>query len=198
MKMLDRVDGPIPGENFTSDTRNYPWHRPPEYTSLDDAIEASVEKLTEEKSVFGLLSLLQNGMSVAAATDIFVTSGIGSGKWTPDFALLLAGPVARTIKMLADGYGIEYRMGIEDNEPLPSPQALKEMMKIEEEKAGDIGEAVSGAVTEIQAEAQDVIPQGGIGAPQPEDKEFVAPADEQDAMLGYGDDIEEETEEENV
>ena len=27
--------GPIPGENFTSDERNYPWHRPPEYTDMD-------------------------------------------------------------------------------------------------------------------------------------------------------------------
>ena len=27
--------GPIPGENFTSDERNYPWHRPPEYTDTD-------------------------------------------------------------------------------------------------------------------------------------------------------------------
>ena len=34
--MLKMFDAPIAGENFTSDTRNYPWHRPPEITDYDD------------------------------------------------------------------------------------------------------------------------------------------------------------------
>ena len=32
-------DGPIPGANFTSDERNWPWHRAPDITDTDEALE---------------------------------------------------------------------------------------------------------------------------------------------------------------
>ena len=39
MRTEPEFDGPIPGENFTSETKNYPWHRPPEITDYDEALE---------------------------------------------------------------------------------------------------------------------------------------------------------------
>ena len=66
------LDGPIPGANYTSDTKNYPWHRPPDFTNLDDAIEDSVKKLTRKKSVFGLISMMQNGMTTFLTEILFV------------------------------------------------------------------------------------------------------------------------------
>lgn len=196
------LDGPIPGANYTSNPKNYPWHRPPEITNLDDAIEASVERLTEKEAVFGLLSLISNGMTVAAATDVFVTSGIGAGKWTPDFAILLAGPVARIIKMLCDGYGVEYRMGIEENEKaLPTPVGLAKVKEIEAKKAEKIGEEVAGKVSDLQEEA-DIIsseepaqPTGGLMGARPEEMSAPASAEEQSSMLGYGGEDEQEDEE---
>jgi len=199
------VDGPIPGANYTSDTKNYPWHRPPEITDLDTAIEVSVAQLTEKKAVFGLLSMIQNGMSIAAATDIFVTSGIGAGKWTPDFAILMAGPVARIMKMLADGYGIEYRMGIEEDErSLPTPVGLKKLKEIEMAKAESVGEKVAEQAMDVQAEAEDVVsseepsaPVGGLMGATPEEMiGNTASQDEQDSMLGYGPTDEDTTDEE--
>lgn len=193
------LDGPIPGANYTSDTKNYPWHRPPEITNLDEAIEASVERLTEKEAVFGLLSLIQNGMSVATATDVFVTSGIGAGKWTPDFAILLAGPVARIIKMLCDGYGVDYRMGIEEDErKLPTPVGLAKLKEIESKKAEEVGAEVAAKVSDVQEEAQVISepPTGGLMGANPEEMSAPASPEEQDSMLGYGDEGLDEDEEE--
>lgn len=106
--------GPIPGENFTSDTRNQPWHRPPEITDMDKAIEEVIKQLTTTKGAYGLLNNLQAGVSVVQAADMLVTSGIGKGKWTPDFAIILAGPVARMMEIMAKDAGIKYDMGIDD------------------------------------------------------------------------------------
>ena len=33
---------PIPGANYTSDTRNYPWHRPSDITTYDEAVSVLV------------------------------------------------------------------------------------------------------------------------------------------------------------
>lgn len=188
------LDAPIPGANYTSNTKNYPWHRPPDITNFDEAIEVSVAKLTDKEATFGILSMMANGMTLAQATDIFVTSGIAKGKWTPDFAILLAGPVARIIKMLADGYGIEYRTGIEENpSTLPSPVGLKKMMEIDEKKAEKVGAEVASKVEDIQEEAEDTVesPSTGLmGISMADTLANEAPAseEEQSSMLGYGED----------
>lgn len=108
-----QLSGPIPGENYTSDTKNYPWHRPPEVTNLDQAIELSAKQLMSEEGSSGLVTMLHSGMDIATLTDTFVTSGIGAGKWTPDFAILLAGPVSHMIYLMAKGYGIDADLGID-------------------------------------------------------------------------------------
>lgn len=110
-------DGPIPGENFTSDTKNYPWHRPPEHTDLDTAIDEIAKRLLDEDSATGILTMLANGVTIVEITDMFLTSGIGAGKWTVDFALLLAGPTSHIFYMMAKAYGIECEMGIDNTTP---------------------------------------------------------------------------------
>ena len=139
------INGPIPGENFTSDTRNYPWHRPPEFDDLNEAVEWSMQKLTDEHGSMGLLSLIQSGMTIAQAADIFVTSGIGKGKWTPDYAILLAGPVARIIEMMAKGYDIKYDMGTDKGPPVTFEyiNALQKSKPIDKNKANKAVDAVA-------------------------------------------------------
>jgi hypothetical protein len=107
------ISGPIPGENYTSDTKNYPWHRPPEVTDLDTAIEVSAKQLMSEEGSLGLITMLKAGIDIASLTDMFVTSGIGAGKWTPDFAILLAGPVSHIIYLMAKSYDIDCDLGID-------------------------------------------------------------------------------------
>lgn len=111
--MMPHPNGPIPGENYTSDTKNYPWHRPPEITNLDQGIELSAKQLMDEEKSSGLVTMMQMGTPISMLTDIFVTSGIGSGKWTPDFAILLAGPVSHIMMLMAKGEGIEPDLGID-------------------------------------------------------------------------------------
>lgn len=123
---------PIPGENYTSDTRNYPWHRPPEITDMDKAIEEVVKQLTTTKGAYGLLNSLQAGVTIVQAADMLVTSGIGKGKWTPDFAILLAGPVARMMEIMAKDAEIKYDLGLDDI-PTKTMTYYKEQARITNE-----------------------------------------------------------------
>ncbi len=120
-----KFNGPIPGENYTSDTKNYPWHRPPEYTDLDEAIDGASRKLLSEEGSIGVTSMLHMGMDVATMVDAFLTSGIGAGKWTPDFAILMAGPVSHIICLMADADEIPYDLGLEDKVAKPTQSYLK-------------------------------------------------------------------------
>lgn len=173
-----QFSGPIPGENFTSDTKNYPWHRPPEYTDLDSAIEASFKKLTDDNNSFGILTMLENGITVAQVTDMFVTAGIGAGKWTPDFAILLAGPVAHIIYLMAKGYEIDCDLGIDTKERPPTKAFFEGMKRITAKQAMTAGDDIDlGAIKEQAAEQptpEAPAPKGGMmgmamgGAPEEE------------------------------
>lgn len=132
--------GPIPGENFTSDTKNYPWHRPPEYTDLDTAIEAAFKKLTDEDNSVGVLTMLEYGATIAEVTDMFVTAGIGAGKWSPDFAILLAGPVAHILYLMAKGFDIDCDLGLMSQERPPTKAFFDGVRRVSEKAAKTVTE----------------------------------------------------------
>jgi len=133
LKTKKANNGPIPGENFTSDTRNYPWHRPPEHNDLNSAMEEVIEKLMDPKTEKGLMVAMELDMDIATMTDIIVTQGMAAGKWTPDFALLLAGPTARLLELMANKNGIKYKTGWEDKTEIPDAETLKYYAKYKKE-----------------------------------------------------------------
>lgn len=165
------MDGPIPGENYTSDTKNYPWHRPPEHTNLDSAIEEAFKKLTDEDAAQGVLTMVEMGADIATITDMFVTSGIGAGKWTPDFAILMAGPVSHIIYMMAKAYGLDCDLGIYEKKK-PITKAFFDMkMKINEAKTIKATEAVDLEAVKQQASSMSGGGFMGMSAPKETEEE---------------------------
>ena len=135
--MADVNTGPIPGENFTSDTKNYPWHQPPEFTDINKALDMLGKKLTDFKRANGILSIIEMGVPVVRVADMILTAGIGEGKWTPDFALLLAGPTTRMIELICVGFEVEYTLGIEeDPDDFETSNFFKEEKKLQEGASG--------------------------------------------------------------
>lgn len=127
----------IPGANYTSDPKNYPWHRPPEITTLDDGIELAFKKLTEENAATGLLTMIEMGAPITVLTHTFLMSGVGAGKWTPDFAILLAGPISHIIYLMAKGYGLKCDMGLDDKVHPPTKNFFK-AQQIEKSRVKDV------------------------------------------------------------
>lgn len=126
--------GPIPGENYLSDTKNYPWHRPPKYTNIDQALDHVIENIFKKKTSQTLMTVLEIGIPVSTVVSMYLQAGIGQGKWTPDFALLMAGPVAHIFRIMADGYEIKYDMGIEDNSKIPTKSFFQNMSDLKTKK----------------------------------------------------------------
>lgn len=190
MPLLDpsRPSGPIPGENFTSDERNYPWHRPPDITNVDEAIDYVSKVITTTEDGFQYMAFLESGITVAAVTDMILTIGIADGKWSIDFAILIAGPVARMVTIMAKSYGIEYEMGTEMPKEFVSSEVIKAFAGGQENAQG----AVADEIEDIKATAPQEDGGGGLMS--------MAPEDEQNAMLGYGtdDDVEPDMEEDEV
>lgn len=181
-------DGPIAGENYTSDTRNYPWHRPPDLVEYDEVVEHLLEKISASDVLPNIMSSLSAGATVAGVTDFIILNGVGEGKFAIDMGLLAAGPVARFIQIMADDFNVDHDMGIDDDVVPLTPNMIKNL----EESMGE--EALPDAVQE-SPEIEGEAPEEEAGFMSP--PEGPAPAEEQDAMLGYSEDPEELEEEIN-
>jgi hypothetical protein len=164
---LDEFSGPIPGENFTSDTKNYPWHRPPEFDDLDEAIEYIGSKMMDEEVSVAALTMMEAGMPITQLAQMWLMNGIMEGKWTFDYALLLAGPTAHILYIMAKSYGVDCELGIEGRDYMPTVAMLRAMTEIKEEiDPGAAYVAAQDAVAAVVGADQGV----GIGGPAEEEK----------------------------
>ncbi len=114
------TDLPIPGENYTSDTKGYPWHQPPEFTTLGPALDKMSQKMTDRKTAPLLMSMVETGLPLYKLSQIIVMEGMANGKWTLDLGLLLAGPFTKILEIMCSVYDIEYTLGIEDEDDEPT------------------------------------------------------------------------------
>jgi hypothetical protein len=197
---MNQFDGPIPGENYTSDTKNYAWHRPPEFDDIDKAIDYIGKRLTTEENAVGLLTMIESGLPLTDLTQMFLMSGVGAGKWTLDYALLLAGPVCHIMLIMAKAYGLKYNLGFDNKEIAAKPptaaffDAIKE---INSAKAAAAGRTAMDQIADIQQNTSDTMKNGSLVSktPKPKFNGFMnsqpqpstsgaVPQDEQQKMLG--------------
>jgi hypothetical protein len=181
--MLKMFDAPIPGENFTSDTRNYPWHRPPEITEYDDGVDYLLEKLSTPEQAELTYSMLEIDLPITTVVSAMLMQGISKGKFAIDLAVLMAGPLARYIEITAKNNGIKHELGIEQKNRKPiTPTALRMALGIYEDTEEDT----------VEIEEDPVAAEGFMSPPDGPVVDEPASEEEQASMLGRSEENEEE------
>jgi len=92
-----------------------------------------MEVLTETDAGKRYMSLIEAGTPLTTVTDIVVTLAVGRGKFSIDFAILIAGPVTRMLEIMAKSYEIEYDLGIDVVDNYTSSVVLKQLAAGNEE-----------------------------------------------------------------
>ena len=186
-----KIDAPVPGANLLADTRNYPWHRPPDITDYDEAVSYMISRISQEEQAELVYSLLQIDTTVTTVVSGLLMQSIAKGKIPIDLAILISGPVARYIEVIAQTNGFKYDMGTDTSDRVKiTPTLLKMAMGIVEDDDEEMEDTPEEVVS--------AIPEGGLmGAPLDQDK-MTASDEEQASMLGMNADSEEPDEEENI
>tara|TARA_Y100000385_G_C12747769_1_gene489593 strand:- start:53 stop:628 length:576 start_codon:yes stop_codon:yes gene_type:complete len=186
-----KIDAPVPGANLLADTRNYPWHRPPDITDYDEAVSYMISRISQEEQAELVYSLLQIDTTVTTVVSGLLMQSIAKGKIPIDLAILISGPVARYIEVIAQTNGYKYDMGTDTSDRVKiTPTLLKMAMGIVEDDDEEMEDTPEEVVS--------AIPEGGLmGAPLDQDK-MTASDEEQASMLGMNADSEEPDEEENI
>lgn len=186
-----KIDAPVPGANLLADTRNYPWHRPPDITDYDEAVSYMISRVSQEEQAELVYSLLQIDTTVTTIVSGLLMQSIAKGKIPIDLAILISGPVARYIEVIAQTNGYKYDMGTDTSDRVKiTPTLLKMAMGIVDEDDEEMEDTPEEVVS--------AMPEGGLmGAPMDQDK-MTASDEEQASMLGMDADSEEPVEEENI
>lgn len=174
------IDGPIPGENYTSDTKNYPWHRPPEIVDYDDIVAYVIGQMNEPRTFSLALTMMEAGASITGVVSMLNMINISDGKYPIDTSILAAGPIARYLQIMAKANDVDARVGNENDDEyitLPRLQAL----------AGTMGEDMPEDMPVEAPETPVETPSGGLMGVPPLDSLEPATEGAQRAMLGYED-----------
>jgi hypothetical protein len=170
--MMINGDMPIPGENYTSDTKNYPWHQPPEFSNVTDALDKMSLKLTQPKIARGIMAFADAGFPLVRITQMIIMEGIAQGKWTVDMGLLLAGPFCKIIEIMCDSYEIEYTLGLDEDEDFNTGTLFKGQIELEKQskQSQEIYNVVKQQMPEITETAmeQEGAPADGAATAEPE------------------------------
>lgn len=177
-----KFEGPIPGENFLTDTKNYPWHRPPDLVDYDETVSYMLSKIDEPEQIELVFAMLGIDAKVTTVVSTLLLQAISKGKFTIDMAMLIAGPLARYIEIQAKNAGVKYDMGLENKDRIVlTPTLLKASLGILEQPEEESPEimAMREEAGPMEPEQEQIM---GLMSPPPEGA--VAEDDEQAAMLG--------------
>jgi hypothetical protein len=167
---------PLPGANYMSDTKNYPWHRPADIESYDVAVKHVLDRLKTPSGASLVYSMLKMDMPISAITSAMLLQSISKGRMQIDMGIVVAGPVARGIEVFAKSNSLAYEMGADANdEIIYTPTQLALIMGPSEEKRPPSEEAMP--------VEEDAAPEMGLMSLDPSLVE-AAPDDEQQGMLG--------------
>jgi hypothetical protein len=171
MALIDKfLRGPIQGENLTNESRNYPWHRPPQYPDFDSAFKYFVDEvIANERKLKSGMTLVMGGVPATTAVTTQLLNMVSTGRISPDVSLVLAGPAYKVFTRMLDLAGIDYLTGFESQE-----DTAMFYKKLQEEGTPPSKEApLPKEVTDeaIKASEEVQLPKGGLmGAPSDEEE----------------------------
>ena len=93
----DKFSTPIPGQSLTDTPGKWSWEQPPQFTSIEEAADATMQRLFTDKNTKNVIMMLEAGVPVEGVARSIVFAGFQSGAYTVDVALLLTPMVTEAV-----------------------------------------------------------------------------------------------------
>ena len=122
---------PIPGQALTDDTRKYPWMRPPELNTPEEAIRFHMKKLSNPDVMDDLLFTLEIGYPLAPLVKTMMTMAVMKGFHTVDIGIIISPVIHEYIKSIAVAAGIDYKEGLYEDEAKSKKQKDRDKMRLQ-------------------------------------------------------------------
>jgi len=150
-------DAPIPGESLTIELGSRPWQQSPQMSTVDEAIEYYMERMSTDEFMNQLMDVLELEVPITSIVNTMQLNSVMEGVHSVDVGVLVSPLLVEMIMYMADMAKVDYVSGLEkpDTSDKLSPTKIAKMMtKFKEEvDEMDVGEEPS--VEELKEETEE-------------------------------------------
>lgn len=105
-------DAPIPGMSLTHELGARPWQSPPQYTTVDEAVEYYLERMSTDEFMDQMADVLEMNVPVTTLANTIQLAGVMDGKHTVDVGMLVMPLLMEMIMLIGDNAGVKYDSGL--------------------------------------------------------------------------------------
>jgi len=148
------IDAPIAGQSLTAELGNRPWQQPPQYSTVEEALQFYIPRLTNPELLDDLFNVMETGIPLTTIANAMQSSGVMEGKHSLDVGILIMPVLIETMAYLAEEADVEYVEGTgktaEDDKP--SDSLIANALALAEKEIKKRGEKID----EPQEEEQEI------------------------------------------
>ena len=139
------LDAPVAGMSLTAELGARPWQKPPQYNTVDQAVDYYVTRLNSDEASEQVVDILEMGVSTSKLANIIQLGSVMEGVHSIDVGVLVTPVIIEFIKLIGDSSNVKYKSGEEEiddktKKRLSDKALAKFKMEIEEKNNEDISE----------------------------------------------------------
>lgn len=148
--MAEIFDAPIPGMAMTHELGARPWQNPPQYATVEEALDYYIPRMANDAFSDQLVDIMQMGVPLTTLANTVQMSGVMDGKHSADIGILILPVLIEMMQFIGDSAGVEYNSGLEDSDEPRSSIGVLAIDKLRKEEA--MQEKEEGVEEEMQPE----------------------------------------------
>ena len=123
----------VPGSSLTSEPGSRAYKNPPQYSSVDDAMNYYIARLSSDEIADQIINVLDMGVPVTELANIIQMHGVMEGKHTLDVSMLMLPVLMEVIALIGDTAKIDYDMGVKKSDPERAENSIVQAAKMKME-----------------------------------------------------------------
>lgn len=133
-------NAPIAGESLTSELGSFPWQQPPQYSTIEEALnEFYVPRIFNPDTLGELLAVIEMGVPLTTIANALQQGAVMQGVHSIDLGILALPVIMECLAYVAEEQDVEYNTGMEGDKEIEPSQAIMALAKKElDEKEGPI------------------------------------------------------------
>lgn len=148
-------DAPIPGMSLTAELGSRPWQSAPMHSTVDDAIQYYMDRITSEDFMDQLIDVLEMGVAAVDIANTMQLSSVMEGIHTVDVGVLVSPIIVEMIMFIAESADIEYVSGLDNpnKDKISDAKMAKVIAELDQElQEKNTEEKLDGEQTEVMLE----------------------------------------------
>ena len=159
-------DAPIPGMSLTAELGSRPWQSAAMHSTVDEAIQYYMDRMTSEDFMDQLIDVLEMGVAAVDIANTIQLSSVMEGIHSVDVGVLVSPVIVEMIMFIAESADVDYVSGLDNpnKDKISTAKMTKVMTELEQElKEKNTEEELKDRQTKEMSEEVPVMENESIG-----------------------------------